>query len=748
MTFLAPWALGAALAAGVPALIVLYMLKLRRRPEPIASTLLWRKSVEDLVANAPFQRLRWSALLVLQLLAIAAIAAGLGRPASRDADAVRGRVIVLIDRSASMNATVPSPLDAARRGADAAASGARTRLDLARERVHRLIDRLGADDVGSQMMIVAFAREPRLLSGFERSRARLRDALDSMTPTDEEADLGAALHLVEGFARQGEGSDGGGAPDDPLPAVVVVSDGGVMPPADGPGFAVAASSVTFDVIEPRLRPGVGSPATGTARTTPAPAPVGASTPGAGTVEPSNLPDNLGIVALAAERSYGDPAIVTLFARLANAGSAPVETVVTVRQDDRAVVRRNVLVPAATEAALGEATVLERLESPGRAVLVVSHAHADLLSDDDVAAALLPAPRALRIALVTDGSPSDPFLRRLLVDATTDPASVDSTPGASIPAGASASEPAGRGDVGSGTAVGTLGAGVVHELALDAYLASPPAVDLVVFDRVAPPRLPGVPSLTIGRAAGPPLAPGGRAPRRAMGWDRQHPLLRHVDLDDLVYNAAGFRLSDEWTALAQGRDGAIVAITSQRGARHAAIAFALPQSNLPVLPTFPVLVQNALDHLAAAGAGQTARIVRPGDPVVVAPRPGVASIVVGASGPSPAVTVAVAPDGQPVALPRFERVGVRTLSSAAPPEDVVAVSMLSELETDVRRREAPLIVSSTPGGARTAIAVESERWPWAVLAALGVLALEWVVYTARAGGRFLSAPWRPPGAHQP
>src|SRR5208282_3040429 len=50
--------------AGVPVgIIALYFLKLKRRPVKVSSTLLWRKSLEDLHVNSLFQRLRRNLLL-------------------------------------------------------------------------------------------------------------------------------------------------------------------------------------------------------------------------------------------------------------------------------------------------------------------------------------------------------------------------------------------------------------------------------------------------------------------------------------------------------------------------------------------------------------------------------------------------------------------------------------------------------------------------------------------------------------
>src|SRR5271170_4008229 len=80
--FLNPLAALAAAAVAIPALLLLYFLKLRRRPMDVPSTLLWRKAIQDLQVNAPFQRLRRNLLLLLQMLLLLALVLALSRPIS------------------------------------------------------------------------------------------------------------------------------------------------------------------------------------------------------------------------------------------------------------------------------------------------------------------------------------------------------------------------------------------------------------------------------------------------------------------------------------------------------------------------------------------------------------------------------------------------------------------------------------------------------------------------------------------
>src|ERR1700684_1276795 len=96
--------------AGVPVgIIALYFLKLRRRPVRVPSTLLWRRSLEDLHVNSLFQRLRRNLLLVLQLLAVALAMLALAGPHMKGTAGQGQRFVLMIDNSASMTATDVEP---------------------------------------------------------------------------------------------------------------------------------------------------------------------------------------------------------------------------------------------------------------------------------------------------------------------------------------------------------------------------------------------------------------------------------------------------------------------------------------------------------------------------------------------------------------------------------------------------------------------------------------------------------------
>src|SRR2546430_4516167 len=143
MSFLAPAA--AVLALTLPAIVALYFLKIRRPTRIVPALHLWPSQIRDRQANVPWQRLRPSWLLFLQLLAAAVLVAAAVQPVLPAGASLARHSIVLLDASASMQATDVTP----------------SRLADGKRQAAALIDQLGAPgrntviNVGSAAPIVA-----------------------------------------------------------------------------------------------------------------------------------------------------------------------------------------------------------------------------------------------------------------------------------------------------------------------------------------------------------------------------------------------------------------------------------------------------------------------------------------------------------------------------------------------------------------------------------------------------------------
>ena len=93
----------------IPAVLAMYLLKLRRDETVVPSTLLWSHLLADVEANAPWQRLRRSLLLLLQLLLVAILAMLAARPFLERPAGLARDIVIVIDTSASMAATDVAP---------------------------------------------------------------------------------------------------------------------------------------------------------------------------------------------------------------------------------------------------------------------------------------------------------------------------------------------------------------------------------------------------------------------------------------------------------------------------------------------------------------------------------------------------------------------------------------------------------------------------------------------------------------
>jgi len=189
-----------ALAAFIPLIIAMYLLRLRRTEQVVSSVYLWRRMVRDMEANAPWQRLRRNLLLLLQLLFLTALILALARPFAWT-EGVGGRAVILIlDTSASMAATDVAP----------------NRLGAARAQAQALVDGLPED---SRVTLITAGAETRVVVAGSQDRRRVRRALAALRPEPASGDLTQALNLAAALAAHQPDaeivllSDGGGLPD-------------------------------------------------------------------------------------------------------------------------------------------------------------------------------------------------------------------------------------------------------------------------------------------------------------------------------------------------------------------------------------------------------------------------------------------------------------------------------------------------------------------------------------------------------
>ncbi len=176
MSFLTPLAFVGALLA-IP-IILLYMLRLRRREITVSSTFLWQQLLHDREANTPWQRLRRNLLLLLQLIILALLVFALARPFVTVPAVTSGQIALLLDASASMNAT--DSLDG-------------TRFDEAKRRALEIVATMNPGDT---MTVIRAAGVPEVLIPYTGDQAMLRDAISAAQPSAASADWTAALTLA------------------------------------------------------------------------------------------------------------------------------------------------------------------------------------------------------------------------------------------------------------------------------------------------------------------------------------------------------------------------------------------------------------------------------------------------------------------------------------------------------------------------------------------------------------------------
>ncbi len=180
MHFLAP--LGFLFAASIPVVIVFYLLKRKRVVKLVSSTFLWQKYLAETQASAPFQKLRKNWLLILQIILLALAVLALSRPYFATKARPSQLRVVILDASASMQATDESP----------------SRFEKARAEALKWVDSLAGED---QMVVLQAGANTEVKQSATSEKAALRRALQSCVCSDGPTRLVPALKMAESLVR-------------------------------------------------------------------------------------------------------------------------------------------------------------------------------------------------------------------------------------------------------------------------------------------------------------------------------------------------------------------------------------------------------------------------------------------------------------------------------------------------------------------------------------------------------------------
>jgi hypothetical protein len=178
----------------LPIIVAYYMLRLRRRDVPVGSTFLWQQLVRDVEANAPWQRLRFSWLLLLQLLIALVVVIAAARPFVTVSSDLAANVVMIVDTSASMGTIDP----------------AGSRIELARDAARRVVGELPE---GGRITVVAADDSAHVLVSETDDRAAALSSIDGLEATQMPGDLTDAFALASALAARDSDS-----------TVVVVTD--------------------------------------------------------------------------------------------------------------------------------------------------------------------------------------------------------------------------------------------------------------------------------------------------------------------------------------------------------------------------------------------------------------------------------------------------------------------------------------------------------------------------------------------
>ncbi len=699
MTWLTPMLGIWAAAIAVPTLVILYFLKLRRRDMEISTTLLWKKSIQDLQANAPFQKLRRNILLLLQLLILGAALFGIAQPRMKSESPIGSRHVIMIDRSASMSAK-----DEKNEKGETI-----SRLEKAKEEAIKLVESLREPGLfdktsGDQAMLIVYDNTAKAVQTFTPDKDILKNAIRAITPTDGPTLVDEAFRLARAQAprrfkveKNPDGTENTSElPSGPVGTIHLFSDGR-LPDAD------KAQASREDVVIYHAVGKTDSP-------------------------------NIGITSLRAQRAIDNSSRLSVFVGLQNTAKQAKKVDVEIQVDGVVAGIKSVdlpgaasdlpegtVVPAGTTVKLspGIGGAVLTLDRPQGGIVAV-HANVpsdDALSVDDTAWIVVPPAKSLAVAIVSRGNL---FLTTALEGLPGGKAPVMFTPEQYEVARA-------------GNKLAEFDVVVLHD-----YLPTMPKGS-------TSPLPPGRFLIMGGVPTGPQgLVDKGKGdPTQFVDWARDHPALRGVSLDaPTIARSHPIEIPKSAAArvLAFDGTGPCIVELSAADSKSIVIPFDFMDSDWAIQLSFVLFLAQSVQYLGDDGSG-LGQMMQPGG--VLTDRIPVSAEEVKVRQPDGVSAEMGKPssDGTVVYGP-IQRSGVYQLSWKGEPGPTdakvgdravrpFAANLLDSAESDIAAATTLALANKEVKADTNAPAPTSRQlWPWLLLAAFCVMLLEWFVYNRK------------------
>ncbi len=166
------------------AVLLLYLLKLRRRRVTVPFSPMWSRVIESKERRTWWDRLKRLFSYLIQVLFVLLVVLAIADPHPEEEELKGRNIVLLIDTSASMAA-----IDV---------SGGVDRLDIARQEAQKVLDSMGPND---SVMLVTMDGQLRPLTPFIKESAILSQQLKELKTTATPADIRQALRFVRDAVR-------------------------------------------------------------------------------------------------------------------------------------------------------------------------------------------------------------------------------------------------------------------------------------------------------------------------------------------------------------------------------------------------------------------------------------------------------------------------------------------------------------------------------------------------------------------